>query len=148
VHLAEIDSFLTSYQKYGGQPASEQFCDEYVDQTALVAEKLGVVNPPRTLSGLHSQLREYRPELVGTTLARDAAKFLLFNPPLPLSARPGYGILAGAAVSLLPGWAARELRLPRLRVLDRWVAEPLGTVATRTIRWAMQGQRRVQESTG
>jgi len=42
-------------------------------------------------------------------------RFLLLNPPLPLVARPPYGVLAAAAVSLLPGWARRPLHLPRLR---------------------------------
>ena len=70
-------------------------------------------------------------------MAWDAARFLLLNPPLPLPARPGYGMLAAAAVSSMPGWARRELRLPRLPLLDRAVGDPLGKVATATIRWAM-----------
>ena len=79
----------------------------------------------------------YRPELGGTPLAWDAARFLLLDPPLPLAARPGYGMLAAAAVASMPGWARRELRLPRVPLLDRVVADPLGKVATATIRWAM-----------
>lgn len=137
VHLAEIDSFLSSYERYGAKPATLQFRDEYVAQTGLVAAKLGVVDPPQTFADLQKSLQIYRPELLGTTLAREAAKFLLLNPPLPIPARPGYGMLAAAAVSSMPGWARRELRLPRVPVLDRLVGDALGKVATATIRWAM-----------
>lgn len=137
VHLAEIDSFLTAYERYGAAPASRDFCDEYVAQTGLVAAKLGVIDPPQTHHELQKALQVYRPELGGSPLAWDAARFLLLNPPLPLPARPGYGMLAAAAVSSLPGWARRELRLPRLPLVDTLVSDPLGKVATATIRWAM-----------
>ncbi len=137
VHIAEIDSFLVSYERYGAEPSTPRFRDDYVQQTGLVAAKLGVVEPPQTYAELQADLQRYRPELGGTPLARDAAKFLLFNPPLPVPARPGYGMLAAAAVSTLPGWARRELGLPRLPLLDRAVGDPLGRVATAAIRWAM-----------
>jgi uncharacterized protein (DUF2236 family) len=137
VHLAEIDSFLTAYERYGAQPASGEFRDEYVAQTGVVAAKLGVLDPPQTHAELGKALQVYRPELGGTQLAWDAAKFLLLDPPLPLPARPGYGMLAAAAVASLPRWARRELRLPRVPLLDWAVAEPMGKVATATIRWAM-----------
>lgn len=137
VHLAEVDSFLDAYGRYGAQRASRAFCDQYVAQTGLVAAKLGVIDPPQTHAELQKSLQVYRPELGGSPLAWDAAKFLLLNPPLPLPARPGYGMLAAAAVSSLPAWARRELRLPRIPLLDRAVADPMGKVATATIRWAM-----------
>ena len=137
VHVAEIDSFLATYQRYGSAKATPEFRDEYVAQTGLVAEKLGVIDPPQSYAELRAELHRYRPELSGTRLARDAAKFLLFTPPLPLAARPGYGMLAAAAVSSLPSWARQALRLPRVPVLDTLVGETLGRLATSTIRWAM-----------
>ncbi len=137
VHLAEVDSFLTTYQRFGAAPATDAFCDDYVAQTGLVAAKLGVIDPPNTHAALRTALQVYRPELGGSPLAWDAAKFLLLEPPLPLAARPGYGMLAAAAVSSMPAWARRELRLPRVPLLDRAVGEPMGRLATATIRWAM-----------
>ena len=141
VHVAEIDSFLRSYRRYGSGPVDQEFCDEYVRQTGLVAGKLGVVDPPVSAAQLSAELTAFRPELGGTPLARDAARFLLLNPPLPIAVRPGYGMLAAAAVASLPRWARRELRLPRLPVLDRVVGETLGRIATTTIRWAMPAAR-------
>ncbi|MEP6981257.1 MAG: oxygenase MpaB family protein [Nakamurella sp.] len=137
VHLAEADSFLNAYERFGAAPTTDAFRDEYVAQTGLVAAKLGVIDPPQTHVGLQKALQVYRPELGASPLAWDAAKLLLLEPPLPLAARPGYGMLAAAAVSTMPAWARRELRLPRVPLLDWAVGEPLGKIATSTIRWAM-----------
>ncbi len=137
VHVAEIDSFLTAHQRYGHQPLDAEGRDGYVADTARVAEELGVTDPPRTEAELRDQLRAYRPELTGTPAAREAARFFLLNPPLPILARPPYGAIAAAAVSLLPRWARRHLRLPYLPVTEAVVVRAAGEGITRTIRWAM-----------
>ncbi len=137
VHLAEVDSFLETYRRHGPErldPAEE---DLYVEQAGVAAARLGVPAPPRTVAELAEGLRGYRPELVATPAARDAARFLLLQPPLPLAARPGYGALAAAAVASLPVWARRRLRLPVLPVTERVVVRTLGDAATGVVRWAM-----------
>jgi uncharacterized protein (DUF2236 family) len=138
VHVAEIDSFLLAHQTYGAEPLDQAGRDEYVAQTAVVAERLGVVDPPRTEAQLRAVLEEYGEELHGTDHARDAIGFLVWHPELPLAARPAYLVLAAAATGLLPAWARRELALPRLGpVTERTVVRALGRLATGTIRWAM-----------
>ncbi len=137
VHIAEIDSFLAAHQRYGRQPLDAAGRDGYVADTARVAEALGVVDPPRTEAELRAQLRAYRPELAGTPQSREAARFILLNPPLPILARPPYGAIAAAAVSLLPRSTRRHLRLPYLPVTEALVVRTAGVAITRTIRWAM-----------
>lgn len=137
VHLAEVDSFLTAHNRYGDQRLDAAARDEYVSDTAHVARALGVIDPPRTVEELGEQLDSYRPELRGTPEARSTARFLVFNPPLPLMLRPAYGVLAASAVSTLPVWARWPLRLPYLPVAEAVVVRAAGQVATRTIRWAM-----------
>ncbi|HEU4512351.1 MAG TPA: oxygenase MpaB family protein [Nocardioidaceae bacterium] len=134
VHIAEIDSFLMAHQRFGHRPLDQAGRDEYVAETARVAEALGAVDPPRSEAELREQLAGYRPELVGTPAARAAARFILLTPPLPAVARLPYAAIAAAAVGMLPGWAREELSLPALPGV---VAGPAGTVITRTIRWAM-----------
>ena len=138
VHVAEADSFLRTHQRFALTPLTAAEADQYVAQSCVVAARLGVLDPPATAAGLDAAIESYRPELEGTPLARDAARFLLLHPPLPWSARPGYGALAGAGVALLPGWARRQLALPHLPVADRMIALPLGGAATGVIRWALQ----------
>lgn len=137
VHATEADSFLTAYQRYAVTPLTVAEADGYVEQSGIVARALGVLDPPTTVAGLTATIEAYRPELRSTAAAREAARFLLVHPPLPLAARPGYAALAAGAVAMLPRWARRPLRLPWLPVTERLVGRPLGGVATSTVRWAM-----------
>jgi uncharacterized protein (DUF2236 family) len=137
VHVAEVDSFLLAHQTYGGSPLDQQGRDTYVAQTAVVAEKLGVVDPPRDEAELRAALAGFRPELRSTDHAREAIRYLLWHPELPVAARPAYLTLAAAAIGLMPVWTRRQLRLPWLPVTERTVVRVLGHAATGTIRWAM-----------
>ncbi len=137
VHLAEVDSFLLAHQRYGAVPLDADERDGYVADTARVAEALGVVAAPRSEADLAEQLAAYRPELAGTPDARAAARFMLFNPPLPLVVRPAYAVLGAAAVALMPRWSRWPLRLPFLPLTEATAVRAAGQVLTRTIRWAM-----------
>ncbi|WP_255491799.1 oxygenase MpaB family protein [Actinotalea sp. JY-7876] len=137
VHLAEVDSFLLAHQRLGARPLSDEECDEYVAQVAVVGHALGAAPLPTTLAGLHEALGAYRPELRGTTEAREAAAFLLRTPPLPAPARPVYGLLAAGGVALMPAWTRSELGLRYRPRVDAALGRPGGRVATRAIRWAL-----------
>ena len=137
VHLAEIDSFLLAHQVYGREPLDQAGRDEYVAQTGEVARRLGVIDPPGSEAELRTLLAAYRPELRGSPEAREAVRYLLFKPPLPLAARAPYGVLVAAGVGLMPRWSRLPLRLPWLPVSERTVVRALGGLATGTIRWAM-----------
>lgn len=144
VHVAEIDSFLVAHQRYARTPLTPDEADTYVAQAGSVAALLGVVDPPTTTAGLQAELDAFGPELRPTPGARDVARFLLAEPPLPPLARPGFWMLAAGAVELLPP-SAREmldLHLPGpLRRADalalRTVAGPLGRLGTAGVRWAL-----------
>lgn len=137
VHVAEVDSFLTAHDRYGAEPLVGPERDRYVENAAVVAEALGVIGPPTSVRELCSQLDGYRPELRSTPEAREGARYLLLTPPLGLAARAPYGVIAAAAVSLLPTWARWPLRLPWLPVSERLIVQPAGDALTRTLRWAM-----------
>jgi uncharacterized protein (DUF2236 family) len=137
VHLAELDSFLAAHDRYGEQPLVGAERDRYVADAGVVARALGVIDPPRTEAELHERIRQYRGELRGTSEARDAARYLLIQPPLPFAARPAYGLIAGAAVALMPAWTRLPLRLPWLPVSEAVALRPAGELITRTIRWAI-----------
>jgi len=139
VHLAEADSFLRAHQAFGATPLTPEESDTYVAQAAVPARLLGVIDPPETVDDLTSQLDAYRPELEATPAAREAARFLLFEPPLPLLARPGYATLAAGAVSLLPTWARSALELGVPDGVAQFVGRPLGRFSVEVVRWAMAG---------
>ena len=141
VHIAEADSFLRAHTRFGAEPLDQAGRDGYVADLARIGAALGVPDPPRTEAELAAEIDRYRPELAGTAQAREAARFLLLSPPLPLVARAPYGVLAAAAVSLLPGWARRPLYLPRLPVTEVAVVRPAGHAMVYAIRWATAAPR-------
>lgn len=138
VHVAEAHCFLGAFQQYAPDPLSPAEADTYVAQSALVAERLGARGLPLTVADLDAALEGYRPELEATGAAREAARFLLLDPPLPWAARPGYGLIASGGVGLLPGWARWALRLP-VAGPGALAARGLGDLGTRAVRWAMAG---------
>ena len=138
VHVAEVDSFLSAHDRYGAEPLSPDERDRYVRETAVVARALGVPAPPESVRALEDQIRMFRPELAATPAARDAATYLLLRPPMPLPVRPAYAVIAAAAVSLLPRWARRPLRLPTLPLAEAVVVRPTADALTRGLRWALR----------
>lgn len=138
VHAAEIESFLRAYQEYGAGRLSAAEADTYVAQTGVAASLLGVPEPPRTVRQLEATLDSYRPELELTPAAREAARFLLVEPPLPWAARPGYATLAAGAIAVLPDWARIMLDLP-LSGLAATLGRPLGRIGAGAVRWALAG---------
>jgi len=133
VHATEVDSFLAAYRRYG-PGLDDADADRYVGEMAVVARAFGADPVPTSTAELADVLGSY--SLHATRQTRDALRFLL-APPLPLAARPTYGLIATAAIELLPWSAQRELRL----VIPP-IAGPLGVrPATRallgTLRWAL-----------
>jgi uncharacterized protein (DUF2236 family) len=141
VHIAEVDSFLRAHACFGTRPLDKAGRDGYVADMARIGTKLGVPDAPRTEAELAERIRAYRPELAATAEAREAARFLLLRPPLPVLARAPYGLLAAAAVSLLPGWARRPLYLPRLPVAETVLVRPAGQAMVHAIHWAITAPR-------
>jgi uncharacterized protein (DUF2236 family) len=139
VHIAEVDSFLTAYQRFSGSPLDATTADAYVADTARVAQALGVEGPPTGVAELAEQLSAYRRELASTPEAREAARFLLLRPPVPWVARAPYAVLSAAAVATMPRWTRWPLRLPYLPVTEATVVRAAGRTLVRSIGWAMTG---------
>ncbi|MEU6987874.1 oxygenase MpaB family protein [Streptomyces sp. NPDC046324] len=137
VHVAETECFLRAYQRYGRHPLAPSGEDGYVTDMARVARSLGAERPPETRAELTARLTAYRPELRATRESREAARYLLSDPPLPALARLPYGFLAAAAVDLLPTWARDWLDPPPATRVLLPLARPGGRAITTTVRWAM-----------
>jgi uncharacterized protein (DUF2236 family) len=137
VHVAEVDSFLRAHDRYGARPLDDEGRDAYVREAAVVARELGADRVPESVAELEAALEEFRPELASTAAARRTARYLLVHPPVPLAIRVPYGVLAAAAVGLMPRWTRWPLRLPWLPVAEASAVRLGGEVVTRSIRWAM-----------
>jgi uncharacterized protein (DUF2236 family) len=99
VHVAFTDSFLAAHRVWGGPiPGGE---DAYVREWAISGERVGVVDPPRSVAELTAEIEAFRPVLRGDEAARRTAAFVR-NAPVPLAARPAYAALYAGALSTMP----------------------------------------------
>ncbi len=109
VHVAFTDSFLAAHRVWGPPiPGGE---DAYVREWAKAGELVGVTNPPRSVDELTDQLAAFDPVLRGDDRSARTVRFIR-NPPLPLPARPPYGVLFAGAVATLPAHYRAKLGLP------------------------------------
>ncbi|WP_370116550.1 oxygenase MpaB family protein [Streptacidiphilus sp. MAP12-33] len=143
VHLAEVRCFLDAHRRYGATPLTPEEQDGYVADAALVARALGVPDPPLELAEVERRFAAYRAELGATAAAREAGRYLVLNPPLPLAVRPAYLALSLAALDLLPWWARTALGLP-LPMPFRASAPVAGHLLVRGIRWATRPAERTR----
>jgi uncharacterized protein (DUF2236 family) len=137
VHVAEVDSFLLAHSLYGSKPLDQSGRDSYVADTARVATALGVPDPPQSENELRERIEAFRPELSSTPAAREAARYLLLTPPLPIAARAPYGLLAATSVAMLPAWARMPLLLPYFPPVEATVIRVAGRALVGGIRWAL-----------
>lgn len=100
VHNVEVHSFVAAYRRYGGW-LSDGDADRFVGEMTRVAPLVGLdaAAVPSTLDGLRAVLKAAPLEM--TPAARAGARTIL-SPPLPLAARPLYGVAVAGAISLLP----------------------------------------------
>jgi uncharacterized protein (DUF2236 family) len=138
VHHCLVDSFLTTYQRFGERPLAKSDADRYVSEQARLARLLGTSTPAESVTELKQWFRDIQPELKGTPTAREATRYMLnVDLSLPLVAKPIYGVIAAAAVSILPRFARRELRFPTLPLTEGFAVRPAARVITRGVGWAM-----------
>lgn len=131
VHIALVDSMLSAYLHLGRDGAIDP--DAYVADMALVGERMGVADPPRSRAELDARFTAFRPELRVDALVRRTHGFVT-DAPLPLALRPGYRVLARAAWALQPPWALDMLGSnPRVATLDIAAAD----AALRVLRVAL-----------
>lgn len=136
VHVVEVDSFLSVYQRYGEFPLDQAGRDGYVSDMAVIARAFGVPAPPQSEQALRDQLRSYIPELRSSPESRDAARYLMLQPPLPMPARAAYTVLVATTVATLPRWSRSLLGVPYLPITEAITLRPLGDGITRIFRWA------------
>ncbi len=138
VHVTEVDSFLTAFERHGYGKLTDAERDSYVNEMAEVALRLGSDEPPRSAAELADTIDAFRPECSSGPQVRETMRFLLY-PPVPLASRGPYGIIAAGAVAALPPWARSMLRLPPLLPgADALAIRPAADALTKTMGWMMQ----------
>jgi uncharacterized protein (DUF2236 family) len=147
IHVAEMWSFLSAVRRYGALRLSAADCDAYFEETAVIATELGARWVPRSVDEATAYFARMRPELYAGPQAIAARNFLARGPGRRTEDRALYAVLFAGAVSVLPGWARAELKIPSPPLFDRAVVVPVAHSCCAVLRWGV-GARRQPEPAG
>ncbi len=137
VHVSEVSQFLAGYLRYVDPqlPLAEQ--DHYYREVALIAERLGAQDVPKSARAIADYLQHMRPQLLCDERTREVVR-LLHSAPMPsLLAKPFGGLMMQAGVDLLPDWASDllgEHQAPWRRPLIRASVQR----TAKLLRWAVR----------
>lgn len=137
VHVAEVHSFLAAHLRYRNPNLSLAAQDAYYNEIALIAERLGARNVPRSRQEVADYLHAMRPQLICDERSREVVRVLLNAPAPSRMAKPVGDLMMQAGIALLPEWAGEMLDLKRGPLHQRMVGLGIGTVAP-VLRWAMR----------
>ncbi|MDC0687843.1 oxygenase MpaB family protein [Mitsuaria sp. RG] len=137
VHVAEVSSFLAAHLRYRNPrlPRAEQ--DAYYDEIALIAERLGARDVPRSCAEVDEYLRRMRPQLQCDARSLEVVDILLKAPAPSRMAEPVGKLMLKAGIDLLPEWASEMLGLHQGAVERRMIRLGLNNTAP-VLRWAMR----------
>jgi uncharacterized protein (DUF2236 family) len=139
VHMAEVANFLRAHQRFVPFPVRGEAIDRYYHETAVIPERMGAIDVPRSRAAARAYFRDVQADLVAGAQAREAIRFLT-TPPLR-TVHPALGVaqrvVIQAAVGLLPNWALAMLGLRRPpSVLDWTLVRPAAVALLGTLRLA------------
>ncbi|WP_327438917.1 oxygenase MpaB family protein [Pseudomonas donghuensis] len=137
VHVAEISSFLAAHRRYRNphMPIAEQ--DVYYAEIALIAERLGARNVPRSRQQIADYLQAMRPQLICDARSHEVVQVLLDAPAPSRLAQPVGALMLRAGIDLLPDWASAMLELSQNPLQRRLIRLGINSTAP-VLRWAMR----------
>ncbi len=112
VHVAEVSSFLKSHLRYLGPTLPDHAQDRYYAEVALIAERLGARDVPRSRAQVDDYLERIRPQLRCDERSREILRILRAAPAPSALAKPFGMLMLHAGVELLPDWASELFGLP------------------------------------
>ncbi|MFV3406839.1 oxygenase MpaB family protein [Pseudomonas sp. NY15463] len=137
VHVAEVSSFLAAHLRYRNPALPRARQDAYYNEIALIAERLGARDVPRSCAEVEAYLQRMRPQLQCDARSLEVIDILLQAPAPSRMAQPVGKLMLKAGVDLLPDWAAQMLGLTQAPLQRRMVRLGLAQTA-QLLRWAMR----------
>ncbi|MGX5218203.1 oxygenase MpaB family protein [Pseudomonas segetis] len=137
VHVAEVHSFLQSHLRYRNPYLSGADQDRYYAEVALIAERLGATEVPRSRAAITQYLEDIRPQLLCDERSLEILRILL-NAPAP-SVLAGFAakLFMQGGIDLLPGWAQDMLGQSVSKRRSRLIRLGIHRLAP-LLRWAVR----------
>lgn len=130
VHNALTDSFLQAYRSFGPTTLTRDEQDRFVAEQARIGHLLGAAPIPETADKLRRWISDHT-ALEASPGMRETVDFVR-SPPLPLSVKPGYQIIAQAAAATIPATTANLLGI---RTVPGAIAT--GRAMSKFLRWSL-----------
>ncbi|MCQ3033073.1 oxygenase MpaB family protein [Pseudomonas syringae] len=137
VHVAEVSNFLAAHLRYLNPELSLADQDKYYDETAVIAERLGARNVPRSARAVAEYLKQIRPQLLCDERSREVLRILLNAPAPSLLAKPMGALMMQAGIDLLPDWASEMLGVQQTALQRRMIRASVKRSAP-VLRWAVR----------
>ncbi|MEJ5864555.1 oxygenase MpaB family protein [Pseudomonas farsensis] len=137
VHVAEVSSFLAAHLRYRNPALPRAAQDAYYDEIALIAERLGARDVPRSCAEVEAYLQRMRPQLQCDARSLEVVDILLKAPAPSRLAQPVGKLMLNAGIDLLPAWAGQMLGLKQSALERRMIRLGLARTAP-LLRWAMR----------
>ena len=137
VHVAEVSSFLAAHLRYRNPNLSPADQDRYYAEIALVAERLGARDIPRSRREVGDYLARMQPQLLCDERSREVLRLLLAAPAPSRLAKPFGALMMRAGIDLLPDWASAMLDVSQ-NPLQRQLIRASVNRSAPMLRWAVR----------
>ncbi|UUT20750.1 oxygenase MpaB family protein [Pseudomonas sp. T8] len=137
VHVAEVSSFLAAHLRYRNPQLSPANQDRYYGEVALIAERLGASDVPRSHRAVAAYLAGMRPQLLCDERSREVLRLLLAAPAPSRLAKPFGSLMMQAGIDLLPDWASDMLGVNQ-GLLQRQLIRASVNRSAPMLRWAVR----------
>ncbi|WIE49681.1 oxygenase MpaB family protein [Pseudomonas sp. GM17] len=137
VHVAEVSSFLAAHLRYRNPHLSPTDQDRYYGEVALIAERLGATDVPRSRRAVADYLARMRPQLLCDERSREVLRLLLAAPAPSRLAKPFGLLMMQAGIDLLPDWASDMLDVNQ-GLLQRQLIRASVNRSAPMLRWAVR----------
>ncbi|WP_053269948.1 oxygenase MpaB family protein [Pseudomonas chlororaphis] len=137
VHVAEVSSFLAAHLRYRNPQLSSADQDRYYGEVALIAERLGASDVPRSRRAVAAYLAGMRPQLLCDERSREVLRLLLAAPAPSRLAKPFGSLMMQAGIDLLPDWASDMLGVNQ-GLLQRQLIRASVNRSAPMLRWAVR----------
>ncbi|WMI99110.1 oxygenase MpaB family protein [Pseudomonas chlororaphis subsp. aurantiaca] len=137
VHVAEVSSFLAAHLRYRNPQLSPADQDRYYGEVALIAERLGASDVPRSRQAVADYLARMRPQLLCDERSHEVLRLLLAAPAPSRLAKPFGSLMMQAGIDLLPDWASNMLGVNQ-GLLQRQLIRVSVNRSAPMLRWAVR----------
>lgn len=137
VHVAEVSNFLAAHLRYRNPDLSPADQDRYYEEIAVVAERLGARDVPRSRQAVAAYLQAIRPQLQCDERSREVLRLLLAAPAPSRLAKPFGALMMQAGIDLLPDWASAQLGLSQSPLQRQMIRASIKRSAP-LLRWAVR----------